>query len=213
MTAFNDWTLITGTGRSGTSCFARLLHECFPDRHMPGTHFWWEERNAGYEGSIKADLLVTSEAECLLPPGSILKDPRPEFFAVLPKIDRLPSFVFVCFRPLHLSAKSRFDNEMKYFGSLQHSLGVDYQSGIIQGMEGELKGTNKLQYLNDHVAIGMIMKTIWMHDVPHAILKYPDFVTDAETLYEQVNAALPVSRKLFMAKHAEIMDPGLVHIK
>jgi hypothetical protein len=102
---------------------------------------------------------------------------------------------------------------MKYFGPLQHTIGVDYQSRIMQGLEHELRGTSKLQYLNDHVAVGMIMDTIWQHNIPHAILKYPDFVTDAETLYEQVNAARPINKDVFMEKHAEIMDPSLVHRK
>jgi|TARA_R110000824_G_scaffold79822_2_gene201066 hypothetical protein len=206
----SDWTLITGTGRSGTSCFAKLMNACFPDRPMPGADYWNENVNAGCEGNLSA---LLENPNLALPPGVIVKDPRAEDLLRLVNIGCIPSFVFVCFRPLHLSAESRMSNQMKYFGPIQHTIGVDYQSRIMQGLEHELRGTSKLQYLNDHVAVGMIMDTIWQHNIPHAILKYPDFVTDAETLYEQVNAALPIDKDVFMEKHAEIMDPSLVHKK
>ena len=206
----SDWTLITGTGRSGTSCFAKLMNACFPDRPMPGAGHWREDVNAGFEGNLGT---LLENPNLVLPPGIIFKDPRAEDFVRLANSGCIPSFVFVCFRPLHLTTASRLSNQMKYFGPIQHTIGVDYQSRIMQGLEHELRGTSKLQYLNDHVAVGMIMDTIWQHNIPHAILKYPDFVTDAETLYEQVNAALPIDKDVFMEKHAEIMDPSLVHRK
>jgi hypothetical protein len=207
----SDWTLITGTGRSGTSCFAKLMNACFPDRPMPGADYWNENVNAGCEGSLDTFL---NEGNTVMPPGTILKDPRAEDFVRLANSGCLPSFVFVCFRPLHLTAKSRMANKMTHLGAFYEAMGRP--AGGVEEFKTWAMATltdSRAQLLSDYINVAMVMGTIWQHNIPHAILKYPDFVTDAETLYGQVNAALPIGKGVFMEKHAEIMDPSLVHIK
>ena len=214
----SDWTLITGTGRSGTSCFAKLMNACFPDRPMPGADYWNENVNAGCEGSLDTflsdHLLKMNDRNPVMPPGTILKDPRAEDFVRLANSGCLPSFVFVCFRPIRLTTASRMANKMGHLGAFYEAMGRP--AGGIEEFKTWAMATltdSRAQLLSDHVNVAMVMGTIWEHDIPHTILKYPDFVTDAETLYEQVNAALPINKDVFMEKHAEIMDPSLVHRK
>lgn len=210
-----NYILITGTGRSGTSCFAKLLNACFPDYPMPGAGDWRSEVDAGYEGWVK-DLIRNETYQYgktkLAGHPMILKDPRgSSLLSVLADLGRAPRHVFICYRNPIQTTASRMRHQMQTNDAIQVAL----LGTTLFRTDGEptREQSRDIQLVNDHLAISMMMSAIWDHGIPHSVLNFPDFVEDGATLYRQVNNVLPIRSHLFMEKHAEIMDTSMVHYK
>lgn len=205
-----NWTLITGTGRSGTSCFARLINECFPMKPMLGAGFWKDTINAGYEGLV-SNLIKNHRIGTPIPDGMIIKDPRGAH--MLPSLVSegcTPSFVFVCFRDLDSVANSREANEMPYTVPLEEFVS---SKSTMAGMKHAFRGTLKSQTLSDHISISTMMGCLWANKIPHAVINFPEFTTEPDGLYDAVNKYSPIERHVFMEKYNAVMDPSKVHHK
>lgn len=213
-----NWTLITGTGRSGTSCFAKLLNECFPDKFMMGAGYWNDKVNAGYEGMVSR-LIENHHRGVEIPDGMIIKDPRgTHMLPELVKAGCRPSFVFVCFRDLGHAATSRTTNNIPYTVPLEqffnHSPMMEYfESTLITNSNSEAEGVRQIQLMSDHIAISTMMGCLWENKIPHAVINFPEFVTEADDLYDVVNRYSPIERHVFMEKYNSVMDSGQVNHK
>jgi len=209
-----NYILITGTGRSGTSCFAKLLNACFPDYPMPGAGDWRADVDAGYEGWVRdiiGDETYRYGKTKLAGHPMFLKDPRGSAaLSVLADLGRAPRHVFICYRNPTFTAASRMNHQMQTYDAIERS-GVSFLAK--QDREQPQEAAREIQLVNDHLAISMMMSAVWDYDIPHSVLKFPDFVEDGEALYRQVNKVLPIRSDIFMRKHADIMDPAMVNFR
>lgn len=213
-----NWSLITGTGRSGTSCFAKLLNECFPDKFMMGAGFWKDEINAGYEGLVSR-LIENHHGGVEIPDGMIIKDPRgTHMLPELVKEGCKPSFVFVCFRNLDHAAMSRTHNNMRHTTALEdffnsRPLMRSFESTLIRVHGDSFEGMRQLQLMSDHIAISTMVGCLWENKIPHAVINFPEFTTEPDELYDAVNKYSPIEKNFFMEKYNSVMDPSKVHHK
>ncbi len=213
-----NWTLITGTGRSGTSCFAKLLNECFPDRFMMGAGHWKDKVNAGYEGLV-SKLIQNHRGGLEIPDGMFIKDPRgTHMLPELVKEGCAPSFVFVCFRNLEFTSKSRTLNKMRHLVPIENFFNSklllrSFEKEMMRACRDDIEAMRRVQMMSDHVAVSTMMGCIWANKIPHAVINFPEFTTNADELYDAVNKYSPIEKSVFMEKYNLVMDPSKVHHK
>jgi hypothetical protein len=65
----------------------------------------------------------------------------------------------------------------------------------------------------NHVAyrVGLLMTAVVDHRLPHVVVRFPDFLHEAESLYDSLCFPAPVDRERFLEVFAALVNPGLVH--
>tara|TARA_Y100000114_G_C11651860_1_gene274644 strand:- start:32 stop:619 length:588 start_codon:yes stop_codon:yes gene_type:complete len=186
-------SIVTGTGRSGTSLLMKLLSFM---GHTELKGFFNESVRGGYE-----TVLDSEEAFNIFNLPRIIKDPRllVSCETVLEKYPKLKiDHAFLCVRDFDTAAKSR--SESNIFFSEWKGMAETY---------GE--NSHKQQIVFFQRAVGKFIETCAKMDIDVTILSYPRFAIDSEYLFEKLNKS-PFKSELDLIEHYIdlIVDKSLI---
>lgn len=184
--------IITGTGRAGTTFLVRLLTELGLD-----TGFTADNWRRSYDEHCQAGL-----EHALEDPSAPYIVKNPSLCAELPSLlARFPHLVIdhalIPIRELDAASRSRVR---------------------VGGAGGELPGglwlTDDPARQKAILAEGFhgLMHTLARHDIPHTLLEFPRFATDADYTHRRLAFLLgDVTHEEFLAAFARVADPRLIH--
>jgi hypothetical protein len=186
-------TIISGTGRAGTTFLVQLLTELGLDTGFPNAHAQiFSHANAGMESDIRkpdAPYIVKSPWLC---------DYLDE---VLQKGDVIVDHAIIPMRDLYSAAQSRRSVSSQADPSLGNVPG---------GLWHTKEPGNQETVLT--MQLYKLMHTLAKHDIPLVLLLFPRFVTDPEYLYQKIGFLLgPISYETFLRAFQVIGQPNLVH--
>jgi hypothetical protein len=181
--------LIAGTGRAGTTALMQLLEGCGLDigsdrmRYFRGTRSGLEQRlDPERSPYVVKRPYLSDDLSWLFDHGM---DPS--------QIDA----VIVPIRSLDAAAASR----IKVF--------AEYGLGAPGGLWRGHRPSRQRVVLAESVY--RLIETTTTHDIPLVFLGFPNFITDAEYAWDRIGPVLPtVTRSVFLAQHAELIQPELV---
>lgn len=182
--------IITGTGRAGTTFLVQLLTELGLDTGFTPESWrlsYFEHCSAGLEGDVED-------------PGSPYIVKNPELCETLPAILARGLVVIdhalVPVRALGEAARSRI------------RIGGD--GATPGGLLGTADGARQKEVLAER--FHQLMHTLAAHDIPHTLLLFPRFATDAGYAREKLAFLVPnKSDAEFRAAFARVTRPELIH--
>ena len=198
-----ELTFITGTGRSGTSILVTFLTELgFETEPRKGSRLIYNSRvRGGLEYTIEAgsrDLQTKIDQA-----PEIIKDPRLCLrLDALIELDLFDVYmVIVPVRDLVQASRSRVHYRIDWQPNEDPVLGADVPDlGMFEG-----------QLVYNQRALGFLMQTIALRDLPHLILDFPRFALDPEYLFEKLkNTKYAVSWEPFKRAHAKVFKPSVI---
>lgn len=219
--------VITGPGRSGTSALGLLYKELGFD---PGGN-WIPEYRAGLEhgdfwkfnNKLAAELGAT-----MLHPPKKLRDAPPtagKSRVRLAHWDRLPEVVathaetmrklaadnpvvkdprFLFTLPLWLAAGAAIEHVVITFRAMGDVVASRQAAGQSEFNEVELR--NSLTY-----GLGIITESVLSTGQSHAFIRFPDFLSDLNGLYDALRFPEPIARDRFDAAAKAVFDHDQVH--
>jgi hypothetical protein len=191
--------IIAGSGRAGTSFLVQLLTHA-------GLDTGWTPDEDGFNPEIRAG------CEYPWPP-----EPSRESFARMARVLKSPEWsfrlreyvergylevdhVFIPVRDLRQAAHSRIEAGLYW--------GVDDASGSPVAAQEEVLAR----------ALGRLMETVVVLDLPHTYLRFPDLVDSADYCYSRLCEGLPELRgerwrERFPRSHAALAKPESVRMR
>ena len=182
--------VIAGTGRAGTTLLVQVLTDLGLDTGYDAAAAVDPRVNAGLERSV-----VGADTPW------IVKSPQlsSTLGAVLDAGQARVEHVIIPIRDLDVAAASRVRNTK--YGSDLHTWG---------GLLGTNRATRQREALNAMLAD--LLFTIARHELPHTLLVFPRFTTDADYTHRQLSFLAP---EIPAARWREALDrrvdPGLIH--
>lgn len=198
-------TIVTGGGRCGTTAFMRFIQKakgmdsCVSDAivNENATLVYTKRTAAGYEYTLNP----TSPPEVFEYCPDFIKAPtfciNLNSLILGNKVD--PKHVFVLIRDYKKAAKSRIDNGLHWL-SFRHVNQCDSKYDDFKNQEIFMQR-----------AIGVLFCTISKFDIPHTIIRFPDFVNNKDYLHKKLKGTpLEPSEYDFDLAFAEF-NTDLVH--
>lgn len=198
-----ELTLITGTGRSGTTVFIQFLNELgFEIRPRAGAPLGY---NTAVRGGIEYVLGVPNSTleERVRKAPEIVKDPRLciGLEALIAENVFDVYMVFVCVRDLVQASKSRMNYNLEYVPE-SPQLGCDLRDKL-SGFDGQLVFNQR--------ALGYLFQTMTLWDLPFMSLSFPRFAHDPEYLFNKLkDTKYAVEWSVFVKAHSKIFDTRVI---
>ena len=198
-------SVVTGAGRCGTSAFMRFIiaakgpESVITRKRLPAnaTFTYTEGFNAGYEYTLN---LESSDEEFQCAP-KFIKDPRfcVTIRGLIEKNKVIPEHLFILIRDYKKSARSRIKNGLEW----------NAQGPIRQFDQKYDRLKNQEIFMQR--AIGYLINTVAMFDVPHTIISFPRFVKDKDYFYNKLKGTTLDPLDYDFDEAYKIFDPQLVH--
>jgi hypothetical protein len=191
-------TIISGTGRAGTTFLVQLLTELGLDTGFSHAHAqMYRNANAGMEHDIrnreKAPYIIKSPGLCDYLDEALQGDEIIIDYAIIPM------------RDLYSAAQSRREVARKADPTLDIVPG-----GLWPRMKIEKQAANQEWILA--AKLYNLTYTLAKHDIPIVLLLFPRFVNDPEYLYRKLKFLLrDISYDTFLRAFQVISRPELVH--
>tara|TARA_Y100000034_G_scaffold26982_2_gene32151 strand:- start:1923 stop:3047 length:1125 start_codon:yes stop_codon:yes gene_type:complete len=179
---------IAGSGRAGTSVLTQILTALHLDTGFTVDKGMRKKVRAGYEIKLPQNLRDASNCP------RIIKGPEQSFkLKHYLKNHLIIDHVIIPVRDFQASARSRLN----------------------AGLYWRIKNKNDLseQVAVHAQAVGLTIEACTLFDIPFTILKYPDYLLDAPTLYSRLKPAIPELPSLEAFKKAvnQCVKPDLIH--
>lgn len=165
-------SIVTGTGRSGTTLFIQLLGE-LGFTTLP--KYYNASRRAGFEFTVKDDITF----ERLRQSPKVFKCPR-LIVNLKHVLEENKNFkikrAFLCVREYEKSALSKADKRLVWISNSRRA-----------GFEHRIETGNEIddQIIFFQRAIGQFIETVSIHEIPLTILHFPRF-TDPQYLHDKL---------------------------